>query len=72
MRAEVCDVAVRFWTEDVERDVRELESRSAVFEDYDSPTLGTVDHVATTPGIGKSACRRQASTRAERDATCLV
>ena len=46
---------VRFWTDDVERDVRELESRGAVFEDYDFPTLKTVDHVATTIGIGKSA-----------------
>src|SRR5215813_3853193 len=46
---------VRFWTGDVESDVRELESRGAVFEDYDFPTLKTVDHVATTPGIGKSA-----------------
>ena len=46
---------VRFWTDDVERDVRELESRGAVFEDYDFPMLKTVDHVATTAGIGKSA-----------------
>lgn len=46
---------VRFWTDDVERDVRALESRGAVFEDYDFPTLKTVDHVATTAGIGKSA-----------------
>lgn len=46
---------VRFWTDDVERDVRELESRGVVFEDYDFPTLKTVDHVATTAGIGKSA-----------------
>ena len=46
---------VRFWTDDAERDVRQLESRGAVFEDYDFPTLKTVDHVATTPGIGKSA-----------------
>ena len=46
---------VRFWTDDVGRDVRELESRGAVFEDYDFPVLKTVDHVATTPGIGKSA-----------------
>lgn len=46
---------VRFWTDDVSRDVRELESRGAVFEDYDFPTLKTVDHVATTPGLGKSA-----------------
>ena len=46
---------VRFWTDDVERDVRELESRGAVFEDYDFPTLKTVDHVATTSSIGRSA-----------------
>src|SRR6476469_4471954 len=46
---------VRFWTDDVERDVRELAGRGAVFEDYDFPTLKTVDHVATTSGIGKSA-----------------
>ena len=46
---------VRFWTDDVERDVRELEGRGAVFEDYDFPTLKTVGHVATTAGIGKSA-----------------
>ena len=46
---------VRLWSEDLERDVRELESRGAVFEDYDFPTLKTVDHIATTAGIGKSA-----------------
>ncbi len=46
---------VRFWTTDVAGDVRELESRGAVFEDYDFPTLKTIDHVATTAGIGKSA-----------------
>ena len=46
---------VRFWTDDVSRDVRELESRGAVFEDYDFPTFKTVNHVATTPGLGKSA-----------------
>ena len=46
---------VRFWTDDVEHDVRELESRGAVFEEYDLPTLKTVNHVATTSGVGKSA-----------------
>ena len=46
---------VRFWTDDVERDVRDLENRGAIFEHYDFPTLKTVNHVATTPGIGKSA-----------------
>lgn len=45
----------RFWTDDIERDVRELEGRGAVFEDYDFPALKTVDHVATTPGLGRSA-----------------
>jgi len=28
---------------------------SRLGEDYDFPTLKTVNHVATTPGIGKSA-----------------
>lgn len=46
---------VRFWTDDIERDVRELEGRGVVFEDYDFPNFKTVDHVATTSGIGKSA-----------------
>ena len=46
---------VRLWSDDVERDVRELEARGVIFEDYDFPTLKTVNHVATTPGIGKSA-----------------
>ena len=46
---------VRLWSKDLERDVRELESRGAVFEEYDFPTLKTVDHIATTAGIGNSA-----------------
>jgi catechol 2,3-dioxygenase-like lactoylglutathione lyase family enzyme len=46
---------VRFWTDDVERDVRELAERGVTFEDYDFETLKTVNHVATTRGIGKSA-----------------
>jgi catechol 2,3-dioxygenase-like lactoylglutathione lyase family enzyme len=46
---------VRFWSGDVQADVRELAGRGVVFEDYDFPALKTVDHVATTPGIGKSA-----------------
>jgi hypothetical protein len=43
------------WSGDVEGGVRELKSRGADFEDYDFPTLKTVNHVATTAGIGKSA-----------------
>jgi catechol 2,3-dioxygenase-like lactoylglutathione lyase family enzyme len=46
---------VRLWSDDVERDVREFETRGAIFEDYDFPTLKTVNHVGTTAGIGKSA-----------------
>ena len=46
---------VRLWSDEVEGDVRELETRGAIFEDYDFPTLKTVNHVGTTPGIGKSA-----------------
>ena len=46
---------VRFWTSDVEGDVRELSARGVTFEDYDFPMLKTVDHVATTAGLGKSA-----------------
>ncbi len=46
---------VRFWTSDVEADVHDLAARGVVFEEYDFPTLKTVDHVATTAGIGKSA-----------------
>jgi catechol 2,3-dioxygenase-like lactoylglutathione lyase family enzyme len=46
---------VRFWSDDVEADVRELKARGVVFEEYDFPTLKTVDGVATSAGIGKSA-----------------
>jgi catechol 2,3-dioxygenase-like lactoylglutathione lyase family enzyme len=46
---------VRFWSSDVEADVSELAARGVVFEDYDFETLKTVNHVATTAGIGKSA-----------------
>ncbi len=46
---------VRFWSADVEADVRELVERGVVFEDYDFPSLKTVDHVATTAGVGRSA-----------------
>ena len=46
---------VRFWTVDVEADVRDLVSRGVTFEDYDFPSLKTINHVATTAGVGKSA-----------------
>ena len=46
---------VRFWSADVEGDVTRLAARGVIFEDYDFPTLKTVNHVATTAGVGKSA-----------------
>jgi len=46
---------VRFWTDDVATDVDRLKEQGVVFEEYDYPTLKTVDSVATTPGIGSSA-----------------
>lgn len=45
---------VRFWTGDIDKDVTELVERGVVFDDYDTPTFKTVDHVATTP-VGRSA-----------------
>ena len=46
---------VRFWSTDVAADVKELGSRGVVFEEYDFPTFKTVDSVAASAGIGKSA-----------------
>lgn len=46
---------VRLWSTDVEHDVAELAARGVVFEDYDFPALKTVNHIAMTAGIGKSA-----------------
>ena len=46
---------VRFWTNSIAADVKVLEDRGVVFDDYDTPNFKTVDHVATSPGSGKSA-----------------
>ena len=46
---------VRLWSTDVAHDVAEMAARGVRFEDYDFPALKTVNHVATTAGIGKSA-----------------
>ena len=45
---------VRFWSTDIENDVNELADRGVEFDDYDTPTFKTVNHIATTP-IGRSA-----------------
>jgi catechol 2,3-dioxygenase-like lactoylglutathione lyase family enzyme len=46
---------VRFWTTDIDKDVAELAANGVEFEEYDSDAFKTVDHVVTTPGIGRSA-----------------
>ena len=46
---------VRFWSTDVHKDVAELVGRGVVFEEYDMGAFKTIDHVVTTPGIGRSA-----------------
>ena len=42
--------AMSWAVDDVGGEVRELEARGVVFEDYDLPGLKTVDHVATMEG----------------------
>ena len=46
---------VRIWSTDIKADVKELEDKGITFEEYDFPTFKTVDHIATSPGIGSSA-----------------
>ena len=46
---------VRLWSSDIDSDVHDLADRGVVFEDYDFPMLKTVDHIATTAGLGRSA-----------------
>jgi catechol 2,3-dioxygenase-like lactoylglutathione lyase family enzyme len=45
---------VRFWSTDIDNDVKALADRGVVFDDYDTPTFKTVNHIAATP-IGRSA-----------------
>ena len=46
---------VRLWSTDIEADVAELVGRGVVFEEYDMENFKTVDHIVTSPGIGRSA-----------------
>jgi catechol 2,3-dioxygenase-like lactoylglutathione lyase family enzyme len=46
---------VRFWSTDVDKDVAELLGRGIEFEEYDMGAFKTIDHVVTTPGVGRSA-----------------
>src|SRR5881392_1268422 len=42
---------VRFWSTDIDKDVAELVERGIAFEEYDSETFKTVNHVVTSAGI---------------------
>src|SRR5260221_12604277 len=46
---------VRFLTDDVEADVRNRESSGVTFEEYDFPSLKTINDVSTTADIRRSA-----------------
>jgi len=46
---------VRFWTKDVEADVKALADKGVVFEEYDMGAFKTINHIVTTAGIGRSA-----------------
>jgi len=46
---------VRFWSTDIDKDVSTLASNGVVFDEYDTETFKTIDHIVTTPGIGLSA-----------------
>jgi catechol 2,3-dioxygenase-like lactoylglutathione lyase family enzyme len=46
---------VRFWSADIDKDVAELAANGVEFEDYDTATFKTVNHIVTSAGIGRSA-----------------
>ena len=46
---------VRFWSTDIDKDVAALAANGIEFDEYDTATFKTINHVATSPGIGRSA-----------------
>ena len=46
---------VRFWSTDIDKDVADLVAKGIEFEEYDTETFKTVNHVVTSKGIGRSA-----------------
>ena len=46
---------VRFWSADIDKDVAELAANGVEFEEYDTVTFKTVNHIVTSAGIGRSA-----------------
>ena len=45
---------VRFWTTDIAKEVAQLVDNGVEFDEYDTDTFKTVEHVVTSP-IGRSA-----------------
>ena len=46
---------VRLWSADIDKDVAELAANGVEFEEYDTATFKTVNHIVTSAGIGRSA-----------------
>jgi predicted enzyme related to lactoylglutathione lyase len=46
---------VRFWSTDIDKDVSALAANGIESDEYDTETFKTIDHIVTTPGIGRSA-----------------
>jgi predicted enzyme related to lactoylglutathione lyase len=46
---------MRFWSTAIEKDVMELAAAGVVFDELDMGAIKTVNHIATVPGIGRSA-----------------
>jgi catechol 2,3-dioxygenase-like lactoylglutathione lyase family enzyme len=46
---------VRFWSTDIDKDVAALAANGIEFDEYDTETFKTVDHIVTSRGIGRSA-----------------
>jgi len=46
---------VRFWSTDIDKDVAGLAASGIEFDEYDTEAFKTVDHIVTSPGIGRSA-----------------
>jgi catechol 2,3-dioxygenase-like lactoylglutathione lyase family enzyme len=46
---------VRFWSDDIDKDVAALAANGVEFEEYDSGAFKTIDHIVTTAGVGRSA-----------------
>lgn len=46
---------VRFWSTDIDKDVSVLAANGIEFDEYDTETFKTIDHIVTSLGIGRSA-----------------